>query len=261
MQRMAGGAFFGLSVKRLELPQLTIHVHSCSSGSSVPAHGHETAQVCTMLGGAATEWIDGRELQRTHGSTVYIPRGSVHAGEWCEAGRIVTLEFAELAETLPSRSMALRNPAISQFMLRLECELAAADDLMRVTAESLALEALGALAEFSVRDSSPPRWLRKARSWLRENSSSQIRVSELAAELGVHPVHLSREFRRHYRLSIGDFLRAERLSKSCDLLRRSTQPISEIAIASGFADSSHFSHAFRRAFAMSPTQYRTGPIH
>ncbi len=38
---------------------------------------------------------------------------------------------------------------------------------------------------------------------------------------GVHPVHLSREFRKHYRMTIGDYIRKRRIEHASELLSNS----------------------------------------
>lgn len=72
---------------------------------------------------------------------------------------------------------------------------------------------------------------------------------------GVHPVHLCREFRRHYRVTIGDFLRSLRIDRARTLLINTRDPICDIALACGFADQSHFSTTFK-----TPRGHDTGAV-
>ncbi|WP_231985572.1 helix-turn-helix transcriptional regulator [Pseudomonas vancouverensis] len=48
-----------------------------------------------------------------------------------------------------------------------------------------------------------------------------------------------------------------RLEHACALLSRSGQPIIDVAQAVGFYDQSHFNRAFRHAFGVAPSRYRT----
>jgi AraC-like DNA-binding protein len=68
---------------------------------------------------------------------------------------------------------------------------------------------------------------------------------------------LSHLFKRSTGMSIREFLNTMRIEQACDLLARSNQPITAIALEIGFADSNYFSRVFRRIRGVSPSQYRT----
>ena len=101
-----------------------------------------------------------------------------------------------------------------------------------------------------------PRWLRAAREYLEVRFLDDIRLNDVAQVAGVHPVHLAREFRRHYQSSIGEFVRERRIAHASRLLTRSATPIAEIAITCGFSDQSHFSSVFKRQMGVTPARFR-----
>jgi AraC family transcriptional regulator len=78
----------------------------------------------------------------------------------------------------------------------------------------------------------------------------------LAVEVGVHPVHLSRAFRRAYKVNAGDYLHRRRIQQACRILRESTTPIAAIAEELGYTDQSHFSRTFRSITGKTPAKYR-----
>jgi AraC-like DNA-binding protein len=53
-----------------------------------------------------------------------------------------------------------------------------------------------------------------------------------------------------------ELARTLRLRRAYDLLVDTRQPISEVALDTGFADGSHFSRRFRDAFGKSPSEAR-----
>jgi AraC family transcriptional regulator len=91
---------------------------------------------------------------------------------------------------------------------------------------------------------------------LQDASHLTPRLSELAAAADVHPVHFARAFRARYGRSPGEYLRHCRLERACALLRDLRTPLADIAAQCGYVDQSHFSHAFRRAYRLTPTAFR-----
>jgi AraC-like DNA-binding protein len=59
-------------------------------------------------------------------------------------------------------------------------------------------------------------------------------------------------------LSFNEMISESRYRHACDKLRNSSMPISEISRLLGYSDAAHFSRAFRRWSALSPTAFRKG---
>ena len=55
-----------------------------------------------------------------------------------------------------------------------------------------------------------------------------------------------------------ELIRDRRLDAACGLLRRDGVSIGEVAIATGFADQAHLSRSFKKAFGVSPKDWRRG---
>jgi AraC family transcriptional regulator len=60
----------------------------------------------------------------------------------------------------------------------------------------------------------------------------------------------------HLHCSIGGFLRRLRVDEAAALLRRSDQPISQVAARVGFADQSHLTRRFREQMGTTPERWR-----
>lgn len=101
-----------------------------------------------------------------------------------------------------------------------------------------------------------PHWLERVKNILEQRFAEPYKLSEIAAEAGVHPVHLAREFRKHYGSSVGEYLRKVRIEYACRELMGSNVAVANIASAAGFADQSHFSRTFKRLRGMTPGRYR-----
>jgi len=85
---------------------------------------------------------------------------------------------------------------------------------------------------------------------------THLRIADVAASLGVHPVHLARVFRKAWGCSPGDLLRWRRVEQAGALLRCRKLGMAEIAVIAGFADQSHMARAFQIRYGMTPSHYR-----
>ncbi len=83
-----------------------------------------------------------------------------------------------------------------------------------------------------------------------------VTVSDLASELDMSPDGFIRAFRRTYGVTPHQYLLTRRLAAAGSLLRTTDHSLTQIAMETGFATSSHFSAAFRAEFGLTPSQYR-----
>jgi transcriptional regulator GlxA family with amidase domain len=80
----------------------------------------------------------------------------------------------------------------------------------------------------------------------------------LARRAGVSLRQLERLFRRHLGRSIQEHYRSLRLDRARHLLRESSLPVLDVALATGFGSASQFSRAYRHAFGEPPSLTRIG---
>jgi AraC family transcriptional regulator len=132
-----------------------------------------------------------------------------------------------------------------------------------LVAEALCFDLLAVLGTRHRPDSMRPAWLDRAGEMLREQVSEPVSIANVSREVHMHPVHLTRTFRRYFGCTPGAFVRFHRLRKAARLLAETGLPLAEIALKSGFADQSHFTHRFRAAFGISPGKFRrtVGPYY
>jgi transcriptional regulator GlxA family with amidase domain len=80
--------------------------------------------------------------------------------------------------------------------------------------------------------------------------------AELARIAGVSVRQLERLFRRHLGHGIHRQYSSMRLERARQLLRETTLPVLDVAVATGFSSSSQFSRAYKRNFGEPPSQTR-----
>jgi transcriptional regulator GlxA family with amidase domain len=82
--------------------------------------------------------------------------------------------------------------------------------------------------------------------------------ADLARAAGISLRQLERLFQRHIGHGIHSHYRWLRLERARQLLRETSLPVLDVALATGFASSSQFGRAYSRAFGESPSATRMG---
>lgn len=93
-------------------------------------------------------------------------------------------------------------------------------------------------------------------SYMESSYAEPLTLARLASIAGYSERHLTRLFISVFGTGPIEHLRLIRLRKSLAMLTETGMNIAEIAVASGFADSSSYSKLFRRRFGVSPSMYR-----
>jgi AraC family transcriptional regulator len=82
-------------------------------------------------------------------------------------------------------------------------------------------------------------------------------TSVLARELGLHPAWLARSYRQRSGEGLASTKCRLRLEAAAALLRESDEPLSQIAVATGFCDQSHMARVCLSLTGKTPLQLRT----
>lgn len=158
---------------------------------------------------------------------------------------------------LPPRSAILTNPLASWMARRMRAELGAADGASRLIIVGLALDLLGQLCRGDVDSTIEGSLVKRASDIIAEGyRRPDLSVAFLARELGVHPVHLARCFRKDLGTTPVEFIRAYRCKRAAEMLRAGGDSLAAIAFGCGFGDQSSFTRAFRRSTGVTPGAFR-----
>ncbi|MCI4679014.1 GlxA family transcriptional regulator [Rhodoblastus acidophilus] len=96
----------------------------------------------------------------------------------------------------------------------------------------------------------------KALALMEERIEHPLSRAELAESAGVTLRQLERLFAAHLGRPLASHYLGLRLDRARKLLRQTSLPIVEVALASGFAASSHFSRVYRTRFGLAPSAER-----
>lgn len=246
-----GAAGPGFRVRRIDYPP----------GYRQPPHAHESTGITLVLAGEFRETAYGREEQASALSVVVKPSGTVHADLVGPRGaRTVFVQILDEASFLPdTRELGPwrwlhAGPGV-QPLLRLRRALSAPD--RGTNSEELVLELLGEVIDGDgPAPGDAPAWLRCAREALDDLAPAGIRVAELADRVGVHPVSLTRAFRRAYGVPVSVYRRRVRLRRAAARIVDTKRGLSRIAHATGFSDHPHMCREIRDATGLTPSRLR-----
>jgi AraC-like DNA-binding protein len=93
-------------------------------------------------------------------------------------------------------------------------------------------------------------------SYITNNLQSSISVDELAKHIHTSVSNVYAIFKKHFGTSPIAYINNARLSLAAEYLRSTNMAISEIGQRVGICDPFYFSKLFRRAYRLSPKQYR-----
>ncbi len=230
----------------------------------VHTHTHDDAHFLLLLSGRYLSSARGMPAVCDQPALLLNPPGTMHRDCFRGLdGRFFTLSIstaqwraATQGRVLPDHALRLGTSALLAAH-RLRDELPRWDAASPLVVESEYHLLLAEAAMDARQDStSAPAWLARAREQLHDACDDTPRLSDLAAVADVHPVHFARAFRARYGRSPGEYLRHCRLERACALLHDQRTPLAHIATQCGYVDQSHFSHAFRRAYRLTPTAFR-----
>jgi len=265
LNRPTGQDPFRTLLNRIEMPGLTLTETLHTPCTVIPLHGHVAASICLTLAGQGIE-LNGCVKERTRpGSLILRAPGLVHSDQYGVTGHrgfMIEVSTNWLATCYQFSRVFdgykhFQGGPLPSLAFRIYQESRIKDSVAPVVVEGLMLEMLGhasrSLARPPVR---LPKWLTQARDLLHGNFNTSLNLVQLAETVGVHPTHLARTFKKHYQTTVGEYIRQLRLDWATKQLSDTDDSISEIALAAGFYDQSHFSHLFKQHTGLTPAEFR-----
>jgi AraC-like DNA-binding protein len=198
----------------------------------LPTHFHDENQITFVLSGRRRFFVDGKVIDLAAGQGTLIPAGVPHRSLTETAGVVCVNAYVPAGRY-----------AVGAMMKEIERQWRKSDhvwwnDLVAVIREHRQDEMPTSL--------DAPACITCDRS-----------VGEIAARSGMSREGFSRMFSRRSGMPPHAFWLSSRLNQARKLLRAG-EPIAAVAAEAGFADQSHLGRWFRRAFGVTPGQYRSG---
>lgn len=254
---------------------------------------HQEHEINVALSGEGVYRLGrGRTLQLAAGEILLLPAGTSHGIEVEHHLRMAVIHFhpkafdevavqqgpqskllkqlRTWAEPPPSRKVVA--PDVHATLARLTEEAVVEQNQQNPARESL-LQLLAAqaavhflrlmLMEMPAEASDhTTRRILTVRGWIDRHFAEPCGVASLAKMAHLAPTYFAARFRELVGTPPMTYVRDRRLEQACLLLEQTSQPVKVVAWSVGFADVSHFNHAFKQAAGLTPVAYRTrSPLH
>ncbi|WP_238858304.1 AraC family transcriptional regulator [Faunimonas pinastri] len=254
-------------------------IHARFLGHAYDMHHHEEWLVGVTHRGVQDFFCRGRRQRSTAGRVILIEPGEMHDGQavtpegfsysmlyipqpWLNGGLGLSDNIATRPRGQPGFRATLSDDARLAAAIHRTCALLAGSSERLVRDAALDAVLAGLKRHFGQQDLSvhqaSPVIARRARECLQDDMTAEFGADELARRAGAeNRFQLARAFRAAYGTSPHAFLVQIRLTQARRLLKAGMRPAS-VAAACGFSDQSHLGRWFRRAYGLTPAEYRAG---
>jgi AraC family transcriptional regulator len=260
---LAAGRYYGYVRDRVTARTATVSQVVHDAPRALPRHDHACAYFCMLVDGHYQETVGSREFDYSPFDVSFHPARVAHRDRVGPCGgRFLCVEVD--TETLDAVDVRLVGDTrflpseISVRLLRLYRHLLCGT-LSAAAVDSVVWELCGGVAAGRAqRERSRPAWMRRCLEIVEEDDGNEFSVGGLAARVGVHPVHLAREFRARFGQTLGEYVQKVRVRRACARIASGDAPLVRVAADAGFADQSHFCRVFKRHVGCTPSAYVAG---
>ena len=251
-------------------------VRACFHSHAYDPHFHDQVLVGVTESGVQ-QFRCRRALHRsTPGRVILFEPGETHDGEahadgggfvyamlyfdprWLQMAAALYLDRAEPAAAFGFPQTLSDDPLLGDAIMTACRQIATPDSRL---ARDAALDGVTKLLaqRYAAPQPEPParapRLAARARAAIDAHCEQDLGLDDLASLAGTDRFRLTRAFSAAYGLPPHAYLVQRRLNRARTLLATGETPAA-VAAATGFADQSHFGRWFRRAFGMTPADYR-----
>jgi len=208
----------------------------------VNSYGFSDA-ICVLPEGLETRWTNSAFVSNLH---IYFTQADLEAMGWNKVPDIEPVIFG-------------RDPLLKSLAVPLVRHLDWDEPADALSIECVVTALLSRLSGPPKGPAGAERFSPQARARIDQRlhslESGPPSLTELAAEAGMSPRHLSRLHKASTGQTLSERFRDIQMARATELLA-TRMPLAEIALACGFSSQSHFSTAYRKQFGQTPGQAR-----
>lgn len=225
-------------------------------------HSHDNATISFLYQGADVESRkNANKYKRKAGDIFFYDSGEPHKTVLTlETSKNVNIELRNSRFLKDNCSNTNLQKLISNdidanlIAVKILKEINIADDYSSMALESLCLDLTG--MSNRIQSNIKPTWVNVLETFLDDNWQNKYSLTELSEISGVHPITISKNFRKYFLCSLGEYVRKIKIRKSIPLIKNSEMSLTEIAYTCGFADQSHFIRNFKAYTGYLPKDFQ-----
>ncbi|MCB7479836.1 helix-turn-helix domain-containing protein [Christiangramia sediminis] len=261
MNKLQTGEFYGTHYQKLPFENLIL-TDTEYTHSKVDWHYHENPYFTYLL--------QGKLFESNKSESYYLEPGSLLFHNWQDAHyNIKPQEFTrgfhiemnenwfsnfDIQTTNFEGSINLKNPLIKKSINKVFIESKINDQFSNLNIDTFLIEIFSNIKGIKDQNSKNPIWVKKLQELLFEEQIDYS-LKNLSSIIGLHPVHLSREFSRYFGTSLGNYIRLIKVNQAFNLIILNQFSMTEICYQCGFSDQSHFITSFKRIYQTTPSKF------
>ena len=251
--------FLGSTNEKFHLESCSISIVNYDKPVSEDWHFHEDMHLSLILQGGNLESRNKNDIQVTSGKIMAYDQGEIHRNRFTAfPSKNLNLEFK--SEFFCQNGLNFNDLDLSEArsiecylsLINIYSELQINDNCTTDTIY-LSLKSLFTRQKLSV---NRPEWLQQLREIIHDRWDEFIPLDELAQTLNVHPVTISKYFKRYYHGTLADYMRKVKIQRALHYLFHTGMSITEIAATCGFSDHSHMIRVFKKYVGGNPKNIR-----
>lgn len=262
MLQLKCGRYLGSNKRRWEANGIFISETEYHSKVFEGWHSHENSHITFILQGGNREQRKNKDLEAIPGHVFFYAGGELHRNlNTAHPSRNINVEIGNSfysrynLETTSINHTKL-NCANAKFaLLKSYSECLINDNLSQGVIHDVLFDFISTTTHIKD-EKCNPQWTRLVRDILNDRWDENITLHELAGLVNVHPVTLSKFFRKYFQCTLGEYVRKLRIEEATMLIRKSQLSLTEIAHQCGFFDQSHFIRVFKQTTGFLPKTYK-----
>lgn len=262
MLKLESGQYLGLTKRRFDVDGVVISEIEYHQKVSEGWHYHQNKHLTLIVKGGNTERRQRAEIPLGPGALIVYNSGELHRNlNTLYPSQNINIEIEDcffaayslapsLFEDLPAEHPVLKLSTLKAYW---ECISNEAPSV--ATVHAILLDLL-CLRRSEKAPDAQSRWVRLLKEVIHDRWNETLSLKELAAIAGVHPVTISKNFRKHFSCSLGEYMRQVKIEQSLRLIKQAHLSLTDIALQCGFADQSHFTRTFKAIVGFLPKEFK-----
>lgn len=262
---LKSGNYLGITKSSIDYNGILITDTVYNKKHHFAPHSHENLYIAYVIEGSYIESSRHETKRCLPGSVVLHRIDEKHSNSsFAARNRILNAEIGQgwfekynLSTAAIEKNISRNNFQLKILFSNLYNEYLINDNVTALAFETGILEAFNSvLASDNFITGNMPEWVKKTEEILRFEEPSCIDLTFLTNETGVHPAHISRDFRKYFHCTMSEYVRRLKVEKAGEYLTAGKFTLAEVSYICGFADQSHFIRIFRKFKGLTPQQYQ-----